>query len=200
MQARAAKLHRRVRLVTHWCYSLAQTLQLTSERINGKLHICFFSNAIVFSLNRICSVLSLIGCEFRHTSVLGSGTLAATMINISSPLAHLRKNIASMKLRAHCSPVSVRLTSHSAPAGGLLGPTASDAYYSKNLILTEAAQLIQRRGYLWEAAEMDAAVAKETPDDYLSRVHSAASAFVNGGNLHDREEIVVTWHCCFAPS
>lgn len=123
-------------------------------------------------------------------------------MSISSRLLLLRRNVAFLKPRACSILGNVRLASQCAlpSVTGLLGPTASDAYYSSKLELVGAAELVQRRGYLWQAAQMDAAAAGETADDYLSRVHKGASAFVAGGKLHDREDIVVSLQISSVPT
>jgi hypothetical protein len=76
-------------------------------------------------------------------------------------------------------------------SGGLLGPTATDTHYAKELDLTKAAELLTTRGVLWEAAEADvkASDRAESIDEYLRRVKLSAAAFLDRNELHGRDAV-----------
>jgi hypothetical protein len=79
-------------------------------------------------------------------------------------------------------------------SGGLLGTTATDTHYSKELDLREAAEMVSKRGILWAAAEADVKASDrgESVDEYLERVEQSAEAFLDRDELHGREAVMST--------
>jgi hypothetical protein len=84
-------------------------------------------------------------------------------------------------------------------SGGLLGPTATDTHYAKELDLIKAAELVNTRGNMWEADEADvkASDRAESIDEYLERVEQSAAAFLDRDELHGRDVVMTTRADCW---